>query len=93
MATTGLLWSLLPIADLLTPLVLARSEMWVAAITLGIEVIYLTYAVGDWMKRSAWRVLLGVSGVLLAGYSILAFFIGVDHAVSFAPLSVLLGEL
>ena len=93
MATTGVLWSLLPIADLLLPVVLARSEEWVAAVTLGIEVIYLTYAVRDWMKRSVWQVLLGVSSILLAGYSILAYFIGVDHAVSFAPLSALLGQV
>ena len=60
MATTGVLWSLLPIADLLIPVVLARSEMWVAAITLGIEVIYLTYAVRDSTERPVWQVLLGV---------------------------------
>jgi Protein of unknown function (DUF3667) len=93
MATTGVLWSLLPIADLLVPVVLARSEAWVAAITLGIEVIYLTYAVRDWMKRPIWQVLIGVSSILLAGYSILAYFIGVDHAVSFAPLSALLRQV
>jgi len=93
MATTGVLWSLLPIADLLLPVVLARSETWVAAITLGIEVMYLTYAVCDWMQRPVWQVLLGVSSILSAGYSILAYLIGVDHAVSFAPLSALLAQV
>ena len=92
MATTGVLWSSLPIADLLIPVVLARSEIWVAAITLGIEVIYLTYAVRDWTKRPVWQVLLGVSSILIAGYSILAYFIGVNHAVAFAPLSALLDQ-
>jgi hypothetical protein len=42
MATTGLLWSLLPIADLPIPVVLARSEVWVAAVTLCVELIYIT---------------------------------------------------
>ena len=35
MDTTGVLWSLLPIADLLLPVMLARSEGWVAAVTLA----------------------------------------------------------
>jgi hypothetical protein len=88
-STTGLLWALLPLVDLLVPFDLARSEASVASITLGIEVIYVTYAVHDWLPRSLWRVFLGVASVLFVGYAILAAVLGVDQAVSFAPLSAL----
>ena len=88
-ATTGLLWALLPLLDLAVPFDLARSEASVATITLGIEVVYVTYAVHDWVPRPLWKVFFGVACVLLVGYSILAAALGVDQAVSFAPLSAL----
>src|ERR1700733_5769306 len=40
-ATTSLLWTALPLLDLAVPYDLARSEASVAAVTLGIEVVYM----------------------------------------------------
>jgi hypothetical protein len=68
---------------------LAKSEAWVAGITLGIEVIYATYAVHDWMRRTIAVAFAGVASVLCVGYLGLALLLGPEHAVSFAPLSVL----
>jgi hypothetical protein len=88
-ATTSLLWTALPLLDLAVPYDLARSETSVAAVTLGIEVVYMTYAVHDWLRRSILVAFLGVASVLSVGYAGLVFILGPDHAVSFAPLSVL----
>ena len=88
-ATTSLLWTALPLLDLAVPYDLARSEASVAAVTLGIEVVYMTYAVHDWLRRPVWVAFAGVASVLSVGYFGLVLLLGPDHAVSFAPLSVL----
>ena len=88
-ASTSLLWTALPLLDLAVPMDLARSEAWVAGITLGIEVLYATYAVHDWLQRSVALAFAGVASVLAVGYFGLALLLGPEHAVSFAPLSVL----
>jgi hypothetical protein len=88
-ATTSLLWTALPLIDLAVPIDLARSEAAVAGITLGMEVVCATYAVHDWLQRSIVMSLAGVASVLSVGYFGLALLLGPEHAVSFAPLSVL----
>jgi len=88
-ATTSLLWAALPLIDLAVPVDLARSEGSVAAVTLGIELIYATYAVHDWLQRSVTLAFAGVATVLSVGYFGLVLLLGPEHAVSFAPLSIL----
>jgi Protein of unknown function (DUF3667) len=88
-ATTSLLWTALPVIDLAVPMDLAKNEATVAAITLGIEVIYATYAVHDWLQRSVLLAFAGVASVLSVGYFGLVLLLGPEHAVSFAPLSIL----
>jgi hypothetical protein len=87
-ATISLLWTVLPLIDLAVPMDLARSGTTVAGVTLGIEVVYATYAVRDWLQRSVALSFAGVAAVLSVGYFALALLLGVEHAVSFAPLSV-----
>jgi hypothetical protein len=52
-------------------------------------VVYMTSAVHDWLRRSVLLAFAGVASVLSVGYLGLAWLLGPEHALSFAPLSIL----
>jgi hypothetical protein len=79
--TTGLLWAVVPVVDLLVPFPLGASTLVVAAVTLSIEVGYTTYAVVRF-ARLPWPVSFArVAVVLTVGYGALVGLVGLQETV------------
>jgi hypothetical protein len=74
--TTGLLWALLPLADLAVPYPLGASAVTVLAVTLAVEVLYMTYAIWQFSALPLWQCGARVLLVLLAGYALLIGVLG-----------------
>ena len=79
--TIGLLWAFVPIIDLLVPLPLGESPGIVAAVTLGIEILYTSYAVCQFGRLPGWMALLRVGLVLTIGYGALVGLVGLEQAI------------
>jgi hypothetical protein len=88
-ATTGLLWALLPVVDLIVPYPLGANPVWVAITSAVTEAAYLTYAVRRFSLLPLSTCLFRVGSVLALGYSLLAVFVGLEHTVHWMlpPLS------
>jgi hypothetical protein len=78
-ATTGLLWSLLPVIDLIVPYPLGANSLLVAIVSGGIEAAYLTYAVRGFSQLPLGTCLFRVTSVLALGYLLLAEVVGLEH--------------
>ena len=89
--TTGLLWALLPLADLAIPYPVGANPLIVLWVTLGIEVVYMTYAIWQFSGLPLWRCVARVLVVLLAGYTLLIGVVGL-HAVTHLLLPRLPGS-
>jgi hypothetical protein len=81
-ATTGLLWALLPVIDLIVPAPLGANAVTVSIVTTGIEVIYLTYAVASITRLALPASFVRVGAVLIVGYALLAVAVGVDRTIT-----------
>lgn len=81
LGTTGLLWALLPIIDLIVPYSLGANAIWVTGTTLCLEIAYLTYAVHRFSQLPVATCLLRVSTVLVVGCVLLAGIVSVERAV------------
>jgi hypothetical protein len=81
--TTGILWAALPLIDLAIPYPLGADAVTVLWVTLGIEVLYMTYAIWQFSGLALWRCVGRVVVVLIAGYALL---IGVFGAGPIAHL-------
>jgi hypothetical protein len=79
--TTGLLWAVVPLVDLLVPLSLGQSPLVVSGVTLGIELVYTSYAVFQFARLPAWQSVLRVGTVLTLGYGSLVAMVGVERAI------------
>ena len=80
--TTGLLWALLPIIDLIVPRPLGANPYVVSSITIGVEIVYATWAVTQFSQLPWWRSALRVSFVLGVGYGLLTALVGLERAVA-----------
>ena len=77
--TTGLLWALLPLADLAVPYPLGANPLTVLGVTLGVEVAYMTYAIWQFSGLALWECAVRVTVVLVVGYALLIGLIGTDQ--------------
>ncbi len=75
-ATTGILWAILPLVDLLVPFPLGADPLTVTLVTLGIEIAYGTYAIWQFGNVPIWRCALRVTAVLGTGYALLIGVVG-----------------
>jgi hypothetical protein len=80
--TTGLLWAVVPIIDLIMPLPLGRDPIVVAGVTVGIELAYTSYAVAQFARLPWWRSVLRVTVVLAVGYGSLVGIVGFQRAIA-----------
>jgi hypothetical protein len=81
-ATTGILWTLVPLLDLLIPVPLGASRLVVAIVTLSIEIIYMTYAIAQFTPMPAWQSFARISIVLAIGYGGLVGLFGVERTIA-----------
>jgi hypothetical protein len=79
--TTGVLWAAVPLVDLIVPLPLGANSLVVVAVTLGIELVYTSYAVQRFARLSMWVSILRVGVVLALGYGVLVALAGIDGAI------------
>lgn len=77
--TAGLLWAVLPLVDLAVPYPLGANPVVVLSASLGLETVYLTYAIQGFSRLSAWECLSRVVIVLAVGYALLVGVLGVDN--------------
>ena len=80
--TTGLLWALLPVIDLLVPLPLGASDYTVASVTFAVEVGYMSYAIYRFSHLSLTGYVLRVSVVMVVGYILLASIVGRERMIN-----------
>lgn len=85
-ATTGLLWALLPVIDLLVPYPLGANALLVATMSTLIEAAYLTYAVRGFSQLPFGTCLFRVTTVLALGYLLLAGIVDLEHAAHWMAL-------
>lgn len=78
-ATTGLLWALLPVIDLIVPYPLGANSLLVATVSAVIEAAYLTYAVRRFSELPLGTCLFRVTTVLALGYLLLAGIVGLER--------------
>jgi hypothetical protein len=76
--TTGLLWAALPLVDLAIPYPLGADAVTVLWVTLGIELLYMTYAIWQFSGLALWRCVGRVLVVLIAGYALLIGVFGAE---------------
>jgi len=79
--TTGLLWSVMPIFDLLVPWSLGVNGLVTSAATFAIEVSYASFAVAQFARLPLWRSFLRVSVVLAVGHGVLIALVGLEHTI------------
>jgi|SRR5579862_4044721 len=77
--TTGLLWTLLPLADLAVPYPLGADPGTVLLVTAGVEVGYLSYAVWRFSGLAPWQSVVRVTLVLGTGYALLVALLGPQY--------------
>jgi hypothetical protein len=75
------LWAAVPLVDLIVPLPLGANSLVVVAVTLGIELVYTSYAVQRFARLSMWVSILRVGVVLALGYGVLVALAGIDGAI------------
>ena len=80
--TTSLLWAMLPLIDLLVPAPLGANVLVVSAVTLGIEVLYASYAIANFAKIPWFASFARVVVVMVVGYGLLAIVVGPGSIVS-----------
>ena len=78
-ATTGLLWALLPVVDLIVPWPLGANSLLVASASAAVEAAYLTYAVRGFSQLPLGTCLCRVTSVLALGYLLLAGIVGLER--------------
>lgn len=76
---SGLLWALLPLADLAMPYPLGADPSTVLLVTAGIEVSYLSYAVWRFSGLALCQSVVRVTLVLGAGYALLVALLGPEY--------------
>ncbi len=81
--TTGLLWSVLPLVDIAVPYPLGANAIVVTAVTLVVEIAYMTYAIWQFGKIPFWNCAMRVTAVLAVGYLLLVAIVGVEHVAHF----------
>ncbi len=79
--TTGLLWAAVPLVDLIAPWPLGASPLAVSAVTLGIELVYTSYAVAQFARLPLWYSVLRVGVVLALGYCVLVALVGIERTI------------
>jgi uncharacterized protein DUF3667 len=78
--STGLLWAVVPIIDLIVPVPLGANRLIVASVTLAIELVYTSYAVAQFARLPLAQSVLRVGAVLALGYGVLIGLVGVERA-------------
>jgi len=81
-ATTGLLWALLPVIDLIVPFPLGASDLTVMIAALAIEVGYMTYAIYRFSRLSLIGCVLRFTTVMVVGYILLASIVGKERMIN-----------
>ena len=80
-ATTGLLWAVVPIVDLIVPVSLGANPIVVSFVTILIELGYTSFAVWQFSRLPWWNATLRVGVVLAVGYGVIVALIGLERAV------------
>lgn len=78
-STTGILWALLPLVDLLVPYPLGADPLTVLLVTFGLEAAYGTYAIWQFGNVPIWSCAVRVTVVLAAGYALLIGVVGTSY--------------
>lgn len=79
--TTGLLWALLPVIDLIIPVPLGENGLTVTIVTFGVEVVYMTYAIYRFSQLSFLTCVFRVSTVLVVGHLLLLGIVGTERMI------------